>query len=357
MIFQVEPNITKKDINAVTKYMESGGWITEHKYTRKFENDIANFVGRKYSVSVPNGTTAIYLSLLSLGIKKGDKVAVPNITMIGTINAVIWAGAEPVLVDVDENFCMSLEKLKKVKNLKALIFVPLNGRVGEGEAIGNWCKKNNVRLIEDSAHSLGTVYEKCSAGNLGDLSIFSFTPHKIITTGQGGMILTNSKKFFNFLNDFKTFNRSGGKSDWHSGFGLNFKFTDLQASLGNSQFLRIKENIKTKVKIYKSYKTKVSNEYFYINDFKENETPWFFDVVCSNSQVRQKLYDYLLKNNIETRFSYPALSKQKFLKDLDNGNLEFSEKIHNRILWLPSSLNLNNTDLNKIIEKLNSFKI
>ena len=117
MIFQVEPQVTKNDIKAVSEYMNSGGWLTEHKLTNEFENKISNYLGRKYAIAVPNGTIAIYLALMSLGIKKGDRVAVPNITMIATINAIL-IGAEPVLVDVDEDLCMSINHLKKLKTSK-----------------------------------------------------------------------------------------------------------------------------------------------------------------------------------------------------------------------------------------------
>ena len=129
-IFQVEPEITNSDIDFVSDYLKSGSWITEHTVTKEFEENISKYVDRKYAIAVPNGTIAIYLSLLSLGITKGNRVAVPNLTMIATINAILWAGATPVLVDVDESLCMSLENLKKIKNLSAVIFVPLNGRVG-----------------------------------------------------------------------------------------------------------------------------------------------------------------------------------------------------------------------------------
>tara|TARA_B100001029_G_scaffold39339_1_gene30482 strand:- start:13903 stop:14976 length:1074 start_codon:yes stop_codon:yes gene_type:complete len=356
MIFQVEPKITKQDINAVTDYMNSGGWLTEHNLTAKFEEEISSYVGRKYGISVPNGTIAIYLSLMSLGIKKGDKVAVPNVTMIATINAILWIGATPILVDVDDDFCMSFNHLSKIKNLKAVIFVPLNGRIGQGELIQNWCKKNKIKLIEDSAHALGSEYSKCLAGNLGDISIISFTPHKIITTGQGGMILTNNKRLSDFINNFKSFNREAGKSDWHSGFGLNFKFTDLQASLGVSQFSRLEENIKTKKKIYKAYKENISSNNFYVNSFNDAEVPWFFDLVTKSTKVRNSLHSFLKKNGIETRFSYPALSQQKFLEEFKRKNLSFSENIHDKILWLPSSLGLKNNELKEIINKLNSFK-
>jgi len=331
--------------------------LTEHKLTSQFEDEIKNFVGRKYAISVPNGTIAIYLALMSLGIKKGDKVAVPNITMIATINAIMWIGAKPVLIDVDEELCMSFDHLQKIKGLKAVIFVPLNGRVGLGEVIQKWCKNNKIKLIEDSAHALGTKYKKFSSGNLGEISILSFTPHKIITTGQGGMILTNNKKISDFIIKLKSFNRKSGKSDWHAGFGLNFKFTDLQASLGISQFSRIQENIKTKKKIHKTYKENVINESFYIKDFEKNEVPWFFDLITKSSKMRNSLNDFLNKNGIETRFSYPALSKQKYLNNIGNTDLNFSEKIYNKVLWLPSSLGLDDRSLKHIIDTLNKFKV
>ena len=123
-INQIEPEITAKDIDEVTKYLSSGSWITEHKITGNLEDQISNTVGRKHSVAVPNGTIAIYLSLVANGITKGKRVAVPNITMIATINAVIWADAIPVLIDVDSNLTMSINSLKEQSNLDAVIFVP-----------------------------------------------------------------------------------------------------------------------------------------------------------------------------------------------------------------------------------------
>ena len=132
MINQVEPNISSEDIERVSQYMKSDSWITEHNVTKELENKVASYVDRKYAVAVPNGTIAIYLALVASGIREGHKVAVPNITMIATINAIIWAGAEPVIVDVDNTLCMSLDSLKKVPDINAAIFVPLNGRVGSG---------------------------------------------------------------------------------------------------------------------------------------------------------------------------------------------------------------------------------
>ena len=171
-IFQVEPSIDDSDIKSVVDYLNSGGWLTEHKITQELEKNIKDFIGRRYSHAVPNGTIAIYLALLASGIGKGKKVGVPNLTMIATINAIIWADAEPVLIDVDESLCLSYEQLKEFNDLDALIFVPLNGRTGDGEKIEELCRENNILLIEDSAHALGSNYKSKKCGFLGDLSIF-----------------------------------------------------------------------------------------------------------------------------------------------------------------------------------------
>ncbi len=355
VIHQIAPEITKQDVKAVSNYLESGGWVTEHKLTRDFESNVANYVERKYSTAVPNGTIAIYLALLSAGIGKGDKIALPNLTMIATINAIIWAGAKPVLVDVDENLCMSYEKLKNTKGLSGVIYVPLNGRTHNGLEISKWCKENKLLLIEDSAHALGSRYSNNKyCGNLGDLSIFSFTPHKIITTGQGGMVLCDKKSFNSKLQKLKTFNRKKDKQDWHEDFGLNFKITDLQSALGISQFERLDSIIKKKRKIYDNYKS-INSSKFVFGKFLEYEVPWFFEIIANKSSDIKGLKDKLMKNNIESRYLYPALSKQKYLKNISRTDLSYSEHIYSRVLWIPSSINLNIYEQEKIIDIINEY--
>lgn len=349
---QIEPVIDKKDIKSVTNYLQSGGWITEHQETRELEKKISENLNRKYAIAVPNGTIAIYLALLSVGIKKGSKVAVPNITMIATINAVLWTGAEPILIDVDDNLCMSFKHLKTIKSLDAIIFVPLNGRTGNGPEIENWCIENKIKLIEDSAHALGSSYLNQKCGKLGDLSILSFTPHKIITMGQGGMILTDNKNIFEFINKMKTFNRSGDKSDIHLGYGLNFKITDLQATLGNSQFLKLEKRINKKKQILKYY-LKYLNSRFKIRPFLPEEVPWFIDIEFDTSKNKELVVEKLRINNIEIRNCYPPLSKQKFLNKYRTNNLNFSEKVAKKIIWLPSSVSLKEKDIQYICNIIN----
>ena len=138
--------------------------------------------------------------------------------MIATINAILWAGAEPVIIDLNERLCMSLKSLQTVDKLDGVIYVPLNGRTEDGLAIEEYCKERNITLIEDSAHALGSQYQDRMCGSLGSMSVFSFTPHKIITMGQGGLVLTDDDSLYEYLLDLKTFNRSKDKSDWHDGF-------------------------------------------------------------------------------------------------------------------------------------------
>ena len=356
-IFQVEPSISSDDIEAVNNYISSGSWITENKLTLELENNTRNYLGREYAVAVPNGTIAIYLSLLSAGIKDGMKVAVPNLTMIATINAVLWANAEPILVDVDESLCMSYEKLLELdEKIDCAIFVPLNGRAGEGEKIYKWCKENEIIFIEDSAHALGSNYESSKCGALGDLSILSFTPHKIITMGQGGMVLTDDESLYNYLISIKTFNRSKDKSDWHEGFGLNFKITDLQAALGISQFEKLNFFVEKKLNTLKYYEENIQSNVLTVKTFKETEVPWFFDVEFDSKQIKDEFKEYLDKNGIETRDFYPALSSQKYLDEYKSDNLEYSENIYNRLLWLPSGNNISEEQLSFICETVSKFK-
>ena len=282
--------------------------------------------------------------------QKGKRVAVPNITMIATINAILWAGAEPVIIDLNERLCMSIKSLQTVEKLDGVIYVPLNGRTEDGIAIEEYCNEKDIILIEDSAHALGSQYQDKMCGSLGRMSVFSFTPHKIITMGQGGLVLTDEDNLYEYLIELKTFNRSKDRSDWHDGFGLNFKITDLQSALGLSQFEKINDFIKIKKEMFQLYKNKISG-YKFINFF-DYETPWFIDLICESERDRDNLKDLLERQDILTRESYPALSKQSFLQSVEKTSLKFSENISENILWLPSSTNLTKNQIEQVSDKI-----
>ena len=355
MIFQVEPNFDQLETKNIINYLNSDGWITENKITKEFELEIAKYVGMKYAVAVPNGTIALYLAILSLQLDEGSRIAVPNLTMVATINAILWAGHIPVILDTDEDLCLSLDSLIQVDNISALMFVPLNGKTSNGLEIKNYCIENNIYIIEDSAHALGSNYNNLAkCGSLGDLSIFSFTPHKIITTGQGGMVLTNNTEFYDFIFKLKTFNRTKDKSDFHEGFGLNFKFTDLQATLGRTQFSKLEFFIEKKKQIQNFYSDTLDSKKFTLVQFAEHELPWFNTIKLNDCNI-DELINFLSSKNIESRMLYPPLNTQKYLEIYAHTSLENSASTFEKYLWLPSSTKLNFEQIDYITSTLNSY--
>ena len=261
-INQIEPVISLNDKLAINKYLKSGGWITENKISKSSKN-FSDLLGAKYSILHPNGTLTLLSIMLALGLKKNDEVILPNYTMVATANAVILAGAKPILCDIsDENLCLDPNKLtnKINKNTKAVIYVTLNGRSGFIRQIQKICKKKKLHLIEDSAHSIGSYLNKKHHGTFGIASSFSLSMPKLITTGQGGFVVTNNKSLANKVNEIKNFGRRSDGNDIYFSIGYNFKFTDLQSSLGISQLQNIKQRIKkdryfiTIIKILKTLK-------------------------------------------------------------------------------------------------------
>lgn len=358
VINQIEPNITEVDRIKVSKYLASGGWCTEHKQTKKFEEIFKKITNTKYAICMPNGTLTLLAILLTLKLKKSDVVLVPSYTMVATANAVKLAGGRVEFVDISEkNLCMCPQdlkkKLKKFKTTRAIIYVTLNGRSGHIEKIKKTCSFNKVKLIEDSAHSLGSYYNKKHHGTFGYASSFSFSMPKIITTGQGGMICTNNKKLNTEILYLKNFGRKSDGSDDYKNIGYNFKFTDLQAVLGQSQILDLKKKIKKKKFIVDLYTKHLSkNKNLIIKKFDKNETPWFMDIYVKKN--RQKLINYLKLKKIKIRKVYPSLHNLNFYKKkYQLLNAELYCKIG---LWLPSSLNLQNKQIKYICDKINEFK-
>jgi len=173
--------------------------------------------------------------------------------------------------------------------------------------------------------------------------------------GQGGMILTDKKKIYDQIIKLKTFNRSGDKSDWHEGFGLNFKITDLQSALGLSQFGKLKKFIKNKKIIHEEYRKKVNSESTEILDFGELEVPWFIDCFINSKNIKNSIQKKLDTNNIGYRDAYPPLSSQKYLKNVTKTNLDNSMNTSGKILWLPSSNGLSKTEIGRVASVLNAF--
>ena len=357
-IHQVEPYISENTIKGVNEYLSSGGWLTEFKQTREFEQAVAKFVNAKHGTAVTSGTAALYLSLRALNIGPGDAVVVPNYTMIATINAVVWAGAEPIIADISpDTLCLDLNTVKLNRRCKALIYVSINGRHGNMKELMYYCRDNKLYLLEDAAQSLGSKSEGSYLGTFGTAGIYSFTPHKIITTGQGGMIVTNDDSFDSKVKKLKDFCRREPASDWHDEIGYNFKFTDLQAVVGIQQMKEIDFRIDKKKKIFQRYHENlksVSGVEFLptaLNDIP----PWFVDVIVRGEETRDKLVSLLKNKNIGSRPFYPPLNHQKPYQRFSTCSFPVSEQYAYRGLWLPSSIGLTDEKIDFVCHNLKNI--
>ena len=354
-IQQYCPQIGKAEANACYDYLTNGGWLTEFKKTSEFEEKICTFTGAKYCIVTTSGTVALMLSLMAIGLKDQDEVLVPDLTMIATPNVVRFLSARVVLVDVEpKTLCMDVDLIKKkiTKKTKALIYVSLNGRCGEIEEIKKVCNHHGIMLIEDAAQSLGSYHNGVHLGRYGELGCFSFSMPKIITTGQGGAIIFDDSRYAQRIKKLKDFGRDQGGNDVHNDMGYNFKFTDIQATLGIVQLEKILKKIAAKKKIYSFYEKNLSMvpDVAFLPTNLEQVTPWFVDIYVEN---REKLMAYLHKNSIQTRPIYPPIHSQKIYKT--NKLFDVSTHFSKQGLWLPSDMSLRDGQLEKICEKIQSF--
>jgi len=351
-IIQTRPNFDINEANACYEYMKTGdNFVTEFKKTTELEKMICEFTGSKYCSMTTSGTSALMISLLSLKICKEDEVIVPNYTMIATINAIKIIGAKPIIVDVDSTTgTISREIIEKniTPNTKAILYVSLNNRTNNLEEIVKYCEEHNIFLIEDAAQSLGCFLNKKHIGTYGIIGCFSLSTPKIISTGQGGFLLTNDDDINKKINMIKNFGRKEGGSEIYEIFGLNLKFTDIQSVIGIEQMKKLPYRIKRMREIFDVY----YNELSHIKELckmippqNDEWIPWFIDIYIED---RDKLSLFLNKHNIQTRITYPEINKTPMYYNDDE--LVNSKYISQNGLFLPSHTLLTDGEIKYICE-------
>lgn len=351
----MEPTFDEAEARALYEYMMSGGWVTEFVKTREFETEIANFVGAKHAMAVNNGTVALCASLLAVGVGPGDEVIVPDLTMIASANCATLIGARPVLVDVEpQNLCLNTALLKGhlSEKTKAVIHVSFNGRTNDLTELKRFCNLHKLFLIEDAAQSLGSYFRNAHLGTIGDLGTFSFSALKIITTGQGGIVVTQSDNLATRLRKIKDFGRLKGGEDIHDSLGYNFKFTDIQAVLGLEQMKKLESRIRRKKEIYALYRSGLQDieAIEWVPTDLSQTTPWFIDIFVDDPN---DLLTYLRQHHIGTRLIYPPIHTQKAYQVV--GNFPVAERFAQRGLWLPSSIKLTDGDISYICDAIAGY--
>jgi perosamine synthetase len=350
------PDVTEEDI-AIVNDMLRNGWYGEsaYSYVERFEHDFATFHGRKYALMTPNCTSAIHLALSSVGIKAGDEVIVPDVTWIASAAPVKYQNATPVFADVNsETWCLDVKSIstKITDKTKAVIVVDLYGNMPDLDSIEKLCKEKGIILIEDSAEALGSVINNRRAGSFGEFSVFSFHRTKTLTTGEGGMLLTDDEKLYNRCKFLRDHGRAPGT---YFNTEVTFKYmpSNLAAALGFAQLQRIDQLVGKKRWIWKEYSRLFSD----IPEVKLNPEPkGVFNSVWSTVLLadlgsglnRDSIMKGFTRLGIPTRpFFYPLSSLPAFSAEQrtsDEPNL-VSIALSQQGVCLPSALNLNERHL------------
>jgi len=350
------------------KYLEEcidTGWISsEGPFVKKFEIEFSKAVNRKYGISVCNGSVALDVAIAALGIGPGDEVIIPAFTIISCAMAIVRAGALPILIDSDKNtWNMDVEQIegKISKRTKAIMVVHIYGLPVDLNPILKLAEKHNLYIIEDSAEAIGQTYHNKPCGSFGDISAFSFYPNKHITTGEGGMVVTNDEDLAVKCRSYRNLCFKPHKRFIHEELGWNFRLSNLQAAVGLAQFEQLDKSIIRKREIGNRYtnnlKNLISIQLPKVNtDFAENIF-WVFGLVLIGEKYSDAtiVMDLLKTKNIGTRpFFWPMHEQPVFHKMglFHNDSHPVSENIARNGFYIPSGLAITNDQIDVVSETL-----
>ncbi len=357
-IMQMQPWFGEEEKQALSDYMDGGGFITEFRQTQQFEQVLADYIGVKHCIVVNNGTVSLSLAALACGLQAGDEVIVPNYTMIATPNSVKLFGMEPRFVDVEaDSLCLDIDQVEAAitDRTRAIMLVSANGRYPSSgiDLFEALAADRGLHIIEDAAQALGSRYpDGRHIGTAGIVGSFSFSAPKIISTGQGGCVVTNNDAIADSVRKLKDFGRAGGGNDYHETLGLNFKFTDIQACVGLAQMQKLDWRVERKKAIYQRYQSglKDLSQVRFFNQNLQNTTPWFIDIMA---EARDDLIDHLKAHQVGSRVMYPPINKQPAYQL--PGEHKVSNEVGEKGLWLPSAAQLDDDTIDYVCDCIRQF--
>ncbi len=345
-IYQMEPSFDEDDARQVAECVRST-WVVEAQRTANFEKAVAEYVGARYAVAVPSCTVALAVSLMALGVGPGDQVVVPNLTFIATANAVNLAGATPILADIRlDTLGLDAAALQRAitPQTRAVIPVWFNARNPGIADIIQVARANGLDVVEDSACALGSRWNGRHAGVFGDLGCFSFNTTKIITTGMGGMIVTDSPQLHEQVRRLKHHGRLD-RRDYHPMIGFNFSFSDLLAALGLSQMDKLPARVAHKRKLYHWYHDRLAGvpgiDFLPLPD---ESCLWYPDIFVDDPP---SLKAFLESRGIYTRLYYPPLHTQPCYHTTGDFNT-----VSARGIWLPAASCLTQDDVERVCQAI-----
>lgn len=376
------PNLSMDILDNVRETIETGWVSTGGKFITEFENKVAKYVGVEKAISCQSGTAGLHLSLRVLGVNHGDEVIVPTLTFIAAVNPVKYMGAEPVFMDCDNDLNMDLYKLEEFlehectyvngqvvnkktnRVIKAIIVVHVFGNPIDMERLMEIKEKYNLKLIEDATEALGSYYTDGKykgkhCGTIGDLGVYSFNANKIITTGGGGMVVSQN----NELLDEIAFLSLQAKTDplyfIHDEVGYNYRMTNIQAAFGTDQIDRLESFIETKIRNYNLYKETIETiEGLTMLSFREHTRAnhWFYSVIVDKEKYgmdRDELLVKLNDDNVQTRPLWGLVHNQKPYVHNQSYKITKAPFYEKNIINIPCSSNL---DIDSVVKVLNILK-
>ena len=376
------PNLKGNELKYIMNAVEIGWVSTSGPYVNDFENQVARYVNAKGAVSCQNGTSGLHIALLVCGITREDEVIVPTLTFIAAVNPVRYIDAEPVFMDCDDSLTMDGDKLREFcqsecrfiegklinnktkKHIKAILVVHVFGNMADMEKIMDIAEQYNLKVVEDATESLGTYYVKGKyngkyAGTIGTIGVYSFNGNKIITTGGGGMIVSNDTELLERAKHLTTQAKSDEQYYIHDEIGYNYRMTNLQAALGLAQLEQLEDFIKIKGRNYDLYKKKVAAIMgLRILDFRPDirANHWFYSLLCEDCFPlnRDGIIKYLSLQDIQSRPIWGLISEQKPYLNCQTYRIEKAVYSWNRVVNLPCSTNLTEEEGLYVIDCLKS---
>jgi len=355
-----QPSLTGNEKKYVNECLDSSWISSKGKFLGEFEQAFSGYIGCKFGSAVSNGTVAIHLAMLALGIGEGDEVIVPTLTYIASVNAIAYVGATPVFVDsLPDTWQMDVADVAKkiTSKTKAILAVHLYGHPCDMDGLTKLCKAHNLFLIEDCAEAIGSTYKGKKVGSFGDISTFSFFGNKTITTGEGGMVLSNNETLHDRINHYKGQGLAKHRQYWHDVIGYNYRMTNICAAIGLAQFEQVDQFIKQKLQIVAWYKKYLENAFVTWHQEGSDvlHTYWMFSILVPDSKDRDPLRDHLAAAGIETRpLFYPVHNMPMYNKNFQT--IPVAENLGWRGINLPSFPALTEAQVRFICDTIQTYQ-
>ncbi|MDD3897130.1 MAG: DegT/DnrJ/EryC1/StrS family aminotransferase [Candidatus Peribacteraceae bacterium] len=360
-----EPVITEASKKYVQEAVETGWISSAGKFIQQFEESFAEFIGTRHAITTTSGTSALHLGLCALNIGPGDEVILPNLTMGACMDAILYTGATPVLVDIErDTFNIDPKQIEAhlSEKTKAIMAVHLFGHSADMDPIRVIAQEHGIAILEDAAEVHGGTYKGRMCGSMGTIGCFSFYGNKIITTGEGGMVVTDNDALAARARSLKDLAHDAAKRFWHKEIGFNYRMTNLQAALGLGQLESVKEFLRHKEWLGQQYTEKLKDiEWLDLPVTREGigNVYWMYIVLVNDKSkfTRDELRAKLLERGIDTRDIFYPLSDQPFANtSRKDDSYPVSADIAKRGFYLPSGLALTQEQLDYVADTLHSIE-